>query len=105
MLHVCWTKSKDEAKKTAFDVWPNILIEGSASQELPLPKDFEELIEDRDADEFEEASITLGSDPDEFVDAVKEYDKAGFTHAYMHQVGADQESFLRFARDELLPRI
>jgi G6PDH family F420-dependent oxidoreductase len=105
MLHVCWAKSKDDAKKTAFDVWPNILIEGSASQELPLPKDFEELVEDRDADELEDASITLGSDPDEFVEAVKEYDKAGFTHAYIHQVGPDQEGFLHFARDELLPRV
>src|SRR5205085_5522209 len=29
---VCWAKSKDGANKTAFEVWPNALVEGSASQ-------------------------------------------------------------------------
>ena len=31
-LTVCWAKSKEEAKKTAFENWPNALVEGSASQ-------------------------------------------------------------------------
>jgi hypothetical protein len=104
MLTVCWAKSKDEAKNTAFDVWPNVLVEGSASQELPLPKDFEQLVEDRSPDDVEDA-MTVGPDPDEYVDAVKEYDKAGYTHVYIHQVGPDQQGFLEFARDELLPRL
>jgi G6PDH family F420-dependent oxidoreductase len=103
MLTACWAKSKDEAKKTAFDVWPNVLVEGSASQELPLPSNFEELVEDREPDDVE-GSMTLGPDPDEYVDALKEYDQAGYTHAYIHHVGPDQEGFLQFARDELLPR-
>ena len=101
---VCWAKSKDEAKKTAFDAWPNVLVEGSASQELPLPKDFEQLVEDRDADELE-GTITLGPDPDEYLDTLKDYDKAGYTHAYVHQLGPDQAGFLEFARRELLPKV
>ena len=104
MLTVCWAKSKDEAKKTAFEIWPNALVEGSASQELPLPKDFGQLVEDRSADELE-GTITLGPDADEYLDQLKEYDKAGYTHAYIHHVGPDQEGFLRFARDELSPRV
>ena len=104
MLTACWAKSKDEAKKTAFEIWPNALVEGSASQELPLPKDFGQLVEDRSADELE-GTITLGPDADEYLDQLKEYDKAGYTHAYIHHVGPDQEGFLRFARDELLARV
>ena len=104
MITCCWAKSKEEAKKTTFEIWPNVLIEGSASQELPLPKDFEQLVEDRDPEDLE-GTLTLGPDPDEYLDAVKEYDKAGYTHVYFHQVGADQEGFVRFARDELLPKL
>jgi G6PDH family F420-dependent oxidoreductase len=104
MLTACWAASKDEAKKTAFEVWPNVLVEGSASQELPLPSNFEELVEDRGPDDVE-GSMTLGPDPDDYVDAISDYDKAGYTHVYIHQVGPDQEGFLRFARDELLPRL
>ena len=104
MLTCCWAKSKDEAQKIAFEAWPNVLVEGGASQELPLPKDFEGLVEDRSPDDLEGA-LTLGPDPDEYVDALKEYEQAGYTHAYTHQVGPDQDGFLRFARDELLPRL
>jgi coenzyme F420-dependent glucose-6-phosphate dehydrogenase len=104
MLTVCWAKSKDEAKQTAFEIWPNALVEGSASQELPLPKDFGQLVEGRSADELE-GTITLGPDADEYLDQLKEYDRAGYTHAYIHHVGPDQEGFLRFARDELFPRV
>ena len=101
---VCYATSKDAAKKTAFDVWPNALVEGSASQELPLPSDFEELVEGRNADELEE-TLTLGPDPDEYLDQIRAYDEAGYTHVYFHQVGPDQDSFLEFARDELLPKL
>jgi coenzyme F420-dependent glucose-6-phosphate dehydrogenase len=103
-LTVCWAKSKDEAKKTAFENWPNALVEGSASQELPLPSDFEQLVEDREADELE-GSIPLGPDPEEYLEQLKEYDEAGYTHVCVHQIGADQAGFLEFAKSELLPKV
>ena len=99
---VCWASSKDEAKKIAFEVWPNMLVEGSASQELPLPSDFEQLVEDRGPDDLE-GTLTLGPDPDEYLKELKQYDDAGYTHAYIHQIGPDQERFLEFAKRELLP--
>jgi coenzyme F420-dependent glucose-6-phosphate dehydrogenase len=102
-ITVCYAKSKEEAKKTAFEIWPNALVEGSASQELPLPSDFEQLVEGRDADELEEA-LTLGPDAEEYLDQVKEYEQAGYTHVYFHQIGPDQTGFLEFAKTLLLPR-
>jgi coenzyme F420-dependent glucose-6-phosphate dehydrogenase len=101
---VCYAGSKEQAKKTAFEVWPNALVEGSASQELPLPSDFEQLVEDRRADELD-GKIVLGSDVDEFVEEIGKYDDAGYTHLYIHQIGPDQEGFLKFAKSELLPRL
>jgi coenzyme F420-dependent glucose-6-phosphate dehydrogenase len=103
-LTVCYADSKEQAKKTAFEIWPNALVEGSASQELPLPTDFEQLVEGRDADELEDA-LVVGNDPDEFREEIEKYDKAGYTHVYVHQVGPDQDGFLEFARSELLPRL
>jgi coenzyme F420-dependent glucose-6-phosphate dehydrogenase len=103
-ITVCYAKSKDAAKKTAFEVWPNALVEGSASQELPLPSDFEQLVEGREPDELEDA-LTLGPDTDQYLEQIKEYDKAGYTHVYFHQIGPDQGAFLEFAQKELLPRV
>src|SRR4051794_11017391 len=103
-ITVCYAKTKDEAKATAFEVWPNALVEGSASQELPLPSDFEQLVEGRKADELE-GTLTLGPDAGEYLEQIKEYDEAGYTHIYFHQIGPDQDAFLAFAQNELLPKI
>jgi coenzyme F420-dependent glucose-6-phosphate dehydrogenase len=101
---VCWASSKEDAKKTVMEVWPNVLVEGSASQELPLPSDFEQLVEGRKPDELE-GKLPLGPDADEYLDQIKEYGEAGYTHVYLHQIGPDQDGFLRFAREELLPKL
>ena len=103
-MTVCYARTKDEAKKTAFENWPNVLVEGAASQELPLPKHFEQLVEGRKADELD-GTIPLGPDVDEYLDQIKEYDDAGYTHLALHQVGSDQEGFLAFARNELLAKV
>jgi coenzyme F420-dependent glucose-6-phosphate dehydrogenase len=102
-MTVCWAESKDEAKETAFKVWPNALVEGSASQELPLPSDFEELVEGREADDLE-GTLTMGPDADEYLKELSDYEEAGYTHTYIHQIGPDQQGFLDFARRELLNR-
>jgi G6PDH family F420-dependent oxidoreductase len=100
----CYAGSKDQAKKIVFEVWPNALVEGSASQELPLPKDFEQLVEGRNPDELEN-KLVLGNDPDEFLEEISAYEQAGYTHVYVHQIGPDQEGFLKFAKSELFPRL
>jgi coenzyme F420-dependent glucose-6-phosphate dehydrogenase len=33
--------------------------------------------------------------------AIREYEDAGYTHIYIHQVGPDQDGFLTFAKSEL----
>jgi coenzyme F420-dependent glucose-6-phosphate dehydrogenase len=101
---VCYAESKEQAKKTAFEVWPNALVEGSASQELPLPSDFEQLVEDRNPDELE-GKLVLGNDPDEYLEELQEYGEAGYTHVYIHQIGPDQDGFLQFLKSELLARL
>jgi G6PDH family F420-dependent oxidoreductase len=103
-ITVCWAESKDEAKKTAFENWPNVLAEGAASQELPMPEHFEQLVQDRSPDDID-GTIPLGPDVDEYLEQIRQYDEAGYTHVVIHQIGADQEGFLRFAQSELLAKV
>ena len=49
--------------------------------------------------------IACGPDPEPYVQRLHEYEEAGFTHIYLHQVGPDQESFFRFCERELKPRL
>jgi G6PDH family F420-dependent oxidoreductase len=100
---VCWARTEEEAKRTAHEVWPNAAIKGDLSQELPQPEHFEQAAEMVSVEDVAE-TIVCGPDPDRHLEKIKEYGDAGFTHVYVHQVGRDQEGFLRFYREEVLPR-
>ena len=101
---VCWAKDEKTARKTALEWWPTAAIPGDSSQELPLPSSFEDLAELVTEDALAE-QVACGPDPEAHLAKIKPYFDAGFDHVYLHQVGPDQDGFLRFAEDELLPRL
>jgi hypothetical protein len=49
--------------------------------------------------------VVCGADPARHLDAVAGFATAGYDTVYVHGVGPDQETFLRFYREEILPRI
>jgi hypothetical protein len=59
-----------------------------------------QLVREQDLD-----SIVCGPDLDRFLEGLGRFEKAGFDHVWIHQVGPDQEAFLEFAARELLPRL
>ena len=103
-LTVCWAESEEQAKRTAYEVWPNAALKGALGQELPLPKHYEQAAETVTPDDVAE-SVVLGPDPEPYLEQINEYEEAGFDHVYVHSVGQDQEGFIRFAQRELLPRV
>ena len=103
-LHVCWAASEAEAKATALEWWPNAVVSGNLNWELPLPSHFEDASEWADEDAVAE-SVVCGPDPERHVEGIMQFVEAGYDHVYFHQVGPDQEGFIRFAQAELLPRL
>jgi G6PDH family F420-dependent oxidoreductase len=103
-ITVCWAKTEEEAKKTAHEVWPNAGIAGDLPWELPLPEHFEQAAELVSPDDVAE-TVICGPDPEPHVEKIREFEQAGFTHVYVHQVGRDQQGFFRFYRDEVMTRL
>jgi coenzyme F420-dependent glucose-6-phosphate dehydrogenase len=99
---LCWGESEAKARRTARAWWPTVAIHGNATQELALPKDFEELTRIVDEDDVA-AVIPCGPEAQPILDSVAQYVDAGYDHVYLHQVGPDQEGFLEFASRSLLP--
>jgi len=97
----CFAKTEDEARKKVAEVWPNALVEGAASQELPYPEHFEQVAEAGDPADLE---MPLGPDPEPWIEQIKAFEQAGFTHVYLHQIGQDQDGFFEFAKRELIAR-
>jgi coenzyme F420-dependent glucose-6-phosphate dehydrogenase len=103
-MTVCWAEDEKKARQTAFECWPNVALKGELSQVLPVPAHFEQAVKMlREEDVAEE--IVCGPDPDPYMEELREYEQAGFTNVYLHQVGPDQAGFFRFCERELMPRL
>jgi G6PDH family F420-dependent oxidoreductase len=103
-IHVCWGADEAEAVNMAHRLWVNGAIPGELGQELPLPAHFEQagkLVRPEDVAEV----VVCGPDPERHRAEIAKYADAGFDHIYVHQVGPDQEGFLRFYAEEILPKV
>lgn len=104
MIHVCWATDQSDARKTAYEWWPNTAVPGELTVELPLPRHFEQATENISEQDVA-SSITVGPDPQAYLDAIEKYTAAGYDQVYLHQIGPDQQGFIDFARRELLPAL
>lgn len=100
----CYADSVDAAKKIVKEIWPNGSVKGDLSQELPLPRHFEQAGEMVSEDEVCEG-VACGPDPEVHVKQIREMAAAGFTHVYVHQIGHDQETFFRFYEREIIQKL
>jgi coenzyme F420-dependent glucose-6-phosphate dehydrogenase len=99
----CLASSQDEAKRIAHERWPNTALGGSLAQDLALPRDFEAASKTVRPDDVAE-TLVLGNDADEWVEKIREFEQAGFTHVAVHDLNRDQQAFIAFARDEIATR-
>jgi alkanesulfonate monooxygenase SsuD/methylene tetrahydromethanopterin reductase-like flavin-dependent oxidoreductase (luciferase family) len=88
---------EDDARKIAKERQPNTAMGGDLSTELALPRDFEavaELVREEDL----EGLLVFGNDPAQWREKIDEFERAGFTHVALHNVGVEQRDFIEFAK-------
>lgn len=103
-LHVCWAPTREQALALAFEWWPNAALKGSALTELAHPRDFEQVLALARPDDVAGA-VALGPDPDVHIELITSFAKAGYDELYLHQIGPDQDGFLRFYERDIAPAI
>jgi coenzyme F420-dependent glucose-6-phosphate dehydrogenase len=101
-ITLCWAEDRDEAIATAHRVWPNTSLPGQLSQDLPTTLHFEQAAEVV-TEEMIAESIPCGPDPQPIVDEFCQALEAGIDHVYFHQIGRDQQGFLKFWDEQLRP--
>jgi G6PDH family F420-dependent oxidoreductase len=104
-IPVCYDPDRDAAVKRAHAQFRWFGGGWKVNSELPGPQAFaaaSQFVRPEDVAE----SIPCGSDVELFVDAVRPFVEAGFTHVALVQIGAEtQSSFVDWARQELLPAL
>jgi G6PDH family F420-dependent oxidoreductase len=103
-LDVCYADTEEEGLKMAREIWPNSAMGGPLGQELAITSHYEAVAELVTEEQVGE-SVICGPDPEQHLEAIREYDDAGFTHVFVHQIGPNQEGFLRFYADKILPEL
>jgi G6PDH family F420-dependent oxidoreductase len=102
-MKVCWDEDEAAARQTVHRLWPNEALPGELAQVLPTPEHFEQaselVTEEMLADE-----VPCGPDVDRHVEAIREYERAGFDELYIQQIGPEQDAFFEAYRDHVLPR-
>jgi coenzyme F420-dependent glucose-6-phosphate dehydrogenase len=104
MMHCAYDADEQAGIARATKLWPNLALKGPLGQDLATPSDFEAaaaMVEEPDVAELTPA----GPDPEPYLEAIREYADAGFTHVYIHQIGDNQDEFAEFAARELLPKV
>jgi coenzyme F420-dependent glucose-6-phosphate dehydrogenase len=101
-FHVCVADSREQAVETAYRCWRNGALEGELGQELPLPRYFRQATEALTREQVAE-QVVCGKDPGPHREKIEEFADAGFDRVYVHQVGSDQEAFMRLYEREVLP--
>ncbi len=102
-MTVCWAADEAQARRTAFEIWPNGGLKGELSQELPTPAHFEQAAK-LVTEEMVAEEVVCGPDPERHIAKIQAYVDAGYDHIYVHQVGPDQAGFFQFYEREILPR-
>lgn len=103
-VKVCWDPDEETAKRTAHRLWASSGIPGEASQELAMPRHFEQAAELVTVDGLAE-KFPCGPDPERHAEAIRRYVDAGFDEIHVGQIGGDHAGFLKFLTDEVLPRL
>ncbi len=101
-LKVCYGADAEAARKLAYELWPNDGLPGELAQILPTPAHFEQASTLVDIDTLTSA-VPCGPDIDLHLEAIREYEKAGFDELFIQQIGSDQDAFLSAYREHILP--
>jgi hypothetical protein len=51
------------------------------------------------------SQVPCGPDLDRHVEAIREFERAGFDELYVNQIGPEQDAFFEVYRQEVLPRV
>ncbi len=103
-LKVCWDEDEQRARATVHRLWANEALPGELAQVLPTPEHFEQATE-LVTEEMLVEDTPCGADVEKHVEAIREYEEAGFDELYVNQIGPNQDAFFDAYRERVLPRV
>jgi G6PDH family F420-dependent oxidoreductase len=102
-MHLSWAPTDEEAMANAMDQWPNGGMK-FPKQDIRSPFDFAEMAKLVRREDFDGRMI-ISADPDAHRAEIQKFIDAGFDRIYIHNVGRNQEEWIRVFGSEVLPKL
>jgi G6PDH family F420-dependent oxidoreductase len=103
-VKIAYGPDETKAAELAHRMWRSSGVPGELSQELAVPAHFEQAAELVTVEQLAE-KIPAGPDPERHAAAIRKYLEAGFDEVYVGQIGDIDDTFFRFFREEIEPRL
>lgn len=103
-VSLAYARTEAEGRKLAKERFAFSALGWAVNSELPSVEGFEAATKYVREEDLAE-SIPAGPDPKVHLKAIKAFVDAGFDHIALLGIGPDQEGFIEFAKEELLPKL
>ena len=103
-VSVCWAEVEEAGQRTAYEQWPIAANKGELNRILPAPAYYEQLATMVTQGDVVE-DIPCGPDPEVHIKKIEEQIRKGFDHICIHQIGEQQQRFMEFYREKVLPHL
>jgi G6PDH family F420-dependent oxidoreductase len=103
-LAISFQATEDEGIDLAMEKWPTSGLKGAFKFELPMPSHFEEATANVTREQIAE-SVICSRDPQKHIDALRQYEDAGYTRVYVRQIGENLQPFLDFYAEQVIPAV
>jgi G6PDH family F420-dependent oxidoreductase len=102
-VHVSWAESQKAAEEQAITEWPNGGMP-FPKQDIKNPEDFANIAKLVRLENYANRML-ISADLEEHVEMLQKYVEMGFDEIYLHNVGRNQEAFIRTFGEKVLPRL
>jgi coenzyme F420-dependent glucose-6-phosphate dehydrogenase len=102
-LHVSWAEDQEQAEEQAVHEWPNGGMPFPKA-DIRNPEDFAAMAKQVSVDNFVNR-VLMSADLDEHLEHVQHYVDLGFDEVYVHNVGRNQEEFIRAYGERVIPKL
>jgi len=102
-LHISWADTMEAATENAVKEWPNGGM-NFPKGDIRNPEDFEAMSKLVRPENYKNR-VMISTDLDEHAAHIQRYVDLGFTEIYLHNVGRNQEAFIKTFGEQVFPKV
>jgi coenzyme F420-dependent glucose-6-phosphate dehydrogenase len=103
-VQISYAPTEEKATEGAWEQWKNNIFPSKLLADINTADKFDDLGEKVRKQDLKE-HVIVGSEPQLFIDKIKKFRDMGFEKIIIHNVNKEQEDYIDFFGNEVLPKL